>query len=101
MDNNSQYDMIIGPFIATQERLRLVDMLQLPSEPINLLYRPRGRQITLAQGAVALLRVFRLELWLAYLFAMDFVRKCFFNYMQLSYGGTVLPYTSSALRCWR
>ena len=75
--------MIIGPLIATQERLRLVDMLQLPSEPMNLLYRPRGRQITLAQGAVALLRVFRLELWLAYLFAMDFVRKCFFNYTTL------------------
>ena len=66
--NDSQYDMIIGPFTATRERLRLVDMLLLPSEPINLLYRPRGHQTTLVQGAVALLQVFRLELWLVYLF---------------------------------
>lgn len=59
--------MIVSSFLATRERLRLVDILLLPSEPINLLYRPRGRQITLVQGAVALLRVFRLELWLVYL----------------------------------
>ena len=68
MGNDSQYDIIVGSFAALEERLRFVDMLLLPSEPINLLYRPRGHQTTLVQGAVALLQVFRLELWLVYLF---------------------------------
>lgn len=70
LGNNSQYDMIIAMFVATKERSRLIDFVHLPTQSLNVLYRPRGQQITLVQGAIALLRVFRPQLWLAYSFAI-------------------------------
>ena len=39
-----------------------------------MLYRSRGRQLTMTQGAVALLRVFGPNLWLAYLFTFHLMR---------------------------
>ena len=68
IENNSQYDMAIGQFHALPLRNRFVDFVRLPAEPVVFLYRPRGQQITLMRGTVALLHVFQMNLWLMYLF---------------------------------
>lgn len=55
-------------FTITPQRERFVDFIPLPSDMTFLLYRPRGESTTLLNEASVLLKVFRLELWAAYLF---------------------------------